>query len=47
MKLKDYKWRLIIKGKEGKEGFYCLIRKTLASGVNGIAKVPKFLPKWD
>ena len=35
---------------EGTNGFYCLIRKTLASGVNGIAKVPKrkkFLPKWD
>ena len=26
---------------EGTNGFYCLIRKTLASGVNGIAKVPK------
>ena len=26
---------------EGTDGFYCLIRKTLASGVNGIAKVPK------
>ena len=25
---------------EGTNGFYCLIRKTLASGVNGIAKVP-------
>ena len=26
---------------EGTKGFYCLIRKTLASGVNGIAKVLK------
>ena len=26
---------------EGTNGFYCIIRKTLASGVNGIAKVPK------
>ena len=26
---------------EGTNSFYCLIRKTLASGVNGIAKVPK------
>ena len=26
---------------EGTDGFYCLVRKTLASGVNGIAKVPK------
>ena len=26
---------------EGTNGFYCLIRKRLASGVNGIAKVPK------
>ena len=26
---------------EGTDGFYCLIQKTLASGVNGIAKVPK------
>ena len=33
---------------EGTNGFYCLIRKTLESGVNRIAKVPKaFLPKWD
>ena len=26
---------------EGTNGFYCLIRKTLASGVNGIAKITK------
>ena len=26
---------------EGTNGLNCLIRKTLASGVNGIAKVPK------
>ena len=26
---------------EGTNGFYCLIRKTLARGVNGIVKVPK------
>ena len=26
---------------EGTNGFYCLIRKALAGGVNGIAKVPK------
>ena len=34
---------------EGTNGFYCLIRKTLASGVTELPQFrrEKFLPKWD